>query len=456
MDNKLKTPLNSEVILKRTLSLPLLIMFGLAYLAPTVVFNYYGLFTQSTSGMYALAFLITTVVMFFTAYSYCQMVKAFPIAGSAYTYVQRSVQPHVGFLTGWVMLIDYLLLPMICYLLLGIYINEYFPVIPVWVIVVVVAGIVCVINIIGMKAATIIDSIIICAQIAFTLLFILVCVKHAVGPEGVGRVIVPEAIYNPQTVDLGTIMTASAILCVSFVGFDAVTTMVEETKNPEKVMTPAILGVTIGAGVLFMITAYCTQIAWPDGWKLIADPDSGIFEFFPAIGKVWMGDIFFVVDNFATLICAMAGIAAVSRILYSMGRDNIIPKKFFGKLSPKFQTPVNNILLTTLIALSALFYQDNLMGAASLVSFGAVSGFFMVNLSVVTHYYFRKKMRGGKNTFKYLIMPVIGMLTLVVVFINLETSAKILGFSWLAIGIVYLAFKTKGFRSLPPEMKLEE
>lgn len=114
---------NSEVILKRTLNLPLLIMFGLAYLAPTVVFNNYGIFTEATGGMYMLAFAITTVAMCFTAYSYTQMVKVYPKAGSVYTYAHRSIQPHVGFMAGWVMLVDYLLLPMICYLLLGTYIH---------------------------------------------------------------------------------------------------------------------------------------------------------------------------------------------------------------------------------------------------------------------------------------------------------------------------------------------
>jgi amino acid transporter len=450
------TDLNQEIKLKRTLSLPLLIMFGLAYLAPTVVFNYYGIFTASTGGMYTLAFAITTVVMLFTAFSYVQMVRAFPMAGSAYTYVNRSVQPHVGFLTGWVMLLDYLLLPMICYLLLGIYVNEFFPMIPIWLIVVVVGAIGCIINIIGMKTASIIDTIIIAAQLGFTLLLILVIIKYVTGGGGTGTLSVPEAIYNPMTFDIGNILTASAVLCVSFVGFDAVTTMAEETKEPERVMGKAVLGVTIGAGVLFMVASYFTQIAWPNAYQEIENVDAGIFELFPAIGQDWLGDVFFITDNFATFICAMAGMAAVSRILYGMGRDNILPKKFFGKISPRFQTPVNNIVLTTIVAMTALFYQDNLFGAASLISFGAVVGFFMVNLSVVSHYYIRNRQRGGKKTLKYLILPCLGMITLIVVFINIENNAKILGFSWLGVGLIYLAIKTKGFKTLPPEMTLEE
>jgi amino acid transporter len=448
--------LNQEVKLKRSLNLPLLIMFGLAYLAPTVVFNYYGIFTTSTGGMYTLAFMITTIVMFFTAFSYVQMVRAYPVAGSAYTYVNKSVQPHLGFMTGWVMLLDYLLLPMICYLLLGIYINEFFPILPIWLIVIFVGVLGAIINIIGMKTATIVDTIIIAAQLAFTLLLLIVIAKYVTGGGGTATLVVPEAIYNPETFELGKILTASAILCVSFVGFDAVTTMVEETKNPEKVMGKAVIGVAVGAGILFMIVSYFTQIAWPNAYQLIEDVDAGIFELFPAIGEGWLGNVFFVTDNLASFVCAMAGMAAVSRILYGMGRDNILPKAFFGKISPRFQTPVNNIVLTTIVAMTALFYQDNLMGAASLISFGAIVGFFMVNLSVVFHYYIRNKQRGGKNTLKYLIMPIIGMLTLIVVFVNIENTAKTLGSVWLLIGLIYLAIKTKGFRTLPPEMHIED
>ena len=354
------------------------------------------------------------------------------------------------------MLLDYLLIPMICYLLLGLYINEYFPIIPIWVIVVVVASLGALINIIGLKAASIIDSIIIAAQVGFTLLVIIVIAKYVVGGGGARSLVVPQAIVNPDTFDMSKVLGASAVMCVSFVGFDAVTTLVEETKNPDKVMKPAVLGVVIGAGVLFVAVSYFMYLAWPMAYLEIEDPSVGIFELFPNMGKDWLGDVFFVVDNFATFVCAMSALAAVSRILYSMGRDNILPQKIFGTLSPKYQTPVNNILITTLVAMTALFYQDNLLGAASLISFGAISGFIMVNISVISHYYIRNNKRSRQDLLKYLISPLIGVLTLLVVFFFIDSTAKLLGSVWLGAGIIYLAVKTKGFRVLPPEMSLDE
>ncbi len=445
-----------EISLKRTLTLPLIIMFGLSYLAPTVVFNYYGLFTPGTHGMYTLALCTTAVVMAFTAYSYTQMVKAYPSAGSAYTYISKSVQPHLGFLSGWVMLVDYLLLPMICYLLLGVYINEYFPMIPVWAIVVVVAAIGMIINIVGIKTASIIDTIVTCAAIAFTILFVACIVRYVTGGGGAGTLFDPSAFYNPDNFELKGVLSASAVLCASFVGFDAVTTLAEEAKEPEKVMGKAIMGVVIGAGIIFAIVAYFSQIAWPSAHVDIQDPDTGIFELFPHIGMSWLGTVFFIVDNCGSFVCALAGMGAVSRILYGMGRDNILPKKFFGRISPKFRTPVNNIILTTLIALTALFYQDNVMGAASLVSFGAVCGFFMVNFSVISHYIIKGREKGFSAMIRHLAVPALGMMSLLAVFYFIETPAKILGGIWLLTGVIYLLIKTKGFRQLPPEMKIDE
>lgn len=236
-----------EVKLKRVLSLPYLVVFGLAYLAPTVVFNYYGIMTVMTNGMMALAYVITTIVMFFTAYSYARMVEAFPVAGSAYTYVQQSMNPYFGFVTGWLMLLDYLLLPMICYLLLGIYINEFFPQIPIWSIVVFFVVVGGIINIIGVKTAAKVNTIIITAQMLFTLLFVIVIIKLLLGGDGAGTLVSSKAIYNPEEFNMGNILAASSILAVSFLGFDAVTTMAEETINPKKTVGRAIMIVSAWA-----------------------------------------------------------------------------------------------------------------------------------------------------------------------------------------------------------------
>lgn len=447
---------SAGISLKRVLTLKYLVVFGLAYLAPTVVFNYYGIVTTLTGGMMALAYIITTVAMFFTAYSYANMVKAYPIAGSAYTYVQKSVNPWMGFFTGWVMLIDYLLLPMICYLLLGIYMNEFVPAVPVAVWVIIAAALGALFNIVGVKAAGRINLIVIGAQALFCLGLMGLIIAYVVQASGTGGLFVPEALFNPSTFDGTSILWAASILAVSFLGFDAVSTMAEETIEPQKTVPRAILIVCIGAGVAFAVISYFTQVAWPTAQTDIVNEDAGIFELLARLGGDALSTTFLVTDNLASFVCAMAGLAAVSRLLYGMGRDGILPRRFFGTISVRFRTPVNNILLTSGIALTAIFYADNLLGAASLMSFGALTGFIMVNFAVINHYFIRGGQRSGWSILKYLVLPVIGMLVCAVLWVNIDSSAKILGLAWLALGAIYLGFISKGFRIAPKPIRLDD
>ncbi|OCB12004.1 hypothetical protein A5717_18390 [Mycolicibacterium porcinum] len=445
-----------DVTLKRVLTLRYLVVFGLAYLAPTVVFNYYGIITSLTGGMMALAYVITTVVMCFTAYSYANMVKAFPVAGSAYTYVQKAVSPWLGFFTGWVMLVDYLLLPMVCYLLVGIYLNEFVPAVPVAVWVIAAAALGAWTNIVGVKVTGRINTVIIAAQVLFSVGLIGLIGFYVVRGGGSGTVFSATALLNPQTFDSGNVLLAASILAVSFLGFDAVSTMAEETVEPAKTVPRAIMIVPIAAGIGFAIISYFTQIAWPQAYSDIANPDAGIFELLTRVGGNALSTVFLVTDNLASLICAMAGLAAASRILYGMGRDGALPRRFFGTLNPRFRTPVNNIVLTSLIALSAVLYADNLTGAASLMSFGALTGFVLVNYSVINHYFIRNRRRHGVDLLRFLILPGVGVVVSLLLWLNVDASAKLLGLSWLGLGIVYIAFTTKGFRNPPVTLRLED
>ncbi|WP_327349242.1 APC family permease [Streptomyces sp. NBC_01321] len=434
---------------RRVLTLRHLVAFGLAYLAPTVVFNYYGIITDLTDGMMALAYVVTLVAMFFTAYSYAQMVRAFPVSGSAYSYVRKAVNPWLGFGTGWVMLLDYLLLPMVCYLLFGIYMNEYVPSVPVaaWVIAGAFLG--ALVNVLGVKVSGRLNVVLVSAQILFCLSLIGLITAYVLGGDGSGSLLVPQALVDVARLDPGNILWAASILSVSFLGFDAVSTLAEETKDARKTVPRGILIVCVGAGVGFAVISYFLQIAWPSAPSAMKDPDVGIFELLPRIGGEGLSTAFLVTDQTASILCAMAAIAAVSRVLYGMGRDRLLPVRFFGHLSPRFGTPVNNIVFTSAIALTAVFFSDNLLGAASLTSFGAITGFLLVNFSVINHYYFRERRRTGTDAVRFLVMPAIGIAVNVVLWVNIDTSAKLLGLGWLTLGGIYLGAVTKGFRLLP-------
>ena len=253
---------------------------------------------------------------------------------------------------------------------------------------------------------------------------------------------------------MGTLMTGAAIMAVVFVGFDSVTTYAEETINPEKNMPRAVILICVGAAIEFFIVAYLMNCGWPYEDGNITNPDTAVTEYYVHIGMGWMNPIFLVLNTLASLGCCIAGQGATARILLGMGRDGFLPKKFFGYVHPKFKTPTRNIMLTAAVGLLAIVFQDSLMNAMSLVSFGAILGFIFTNISVIMRFWVKDKERSGGAVVKYVILPVIAAAVCVYLWFSLPMLAKIVGFSWIAIGIIVLAIKTKGFRELPPELNL--
>lgn len=457
MAEKTQTPQENGEF-KKVLGLGSLICFGLAYMAPTVVFNYYGPMSVASQGMYPTVMLCTALAMFFTAFSYANMSRVFQKSGSAYIYVQQSLNPHVGFLAGWVMLLDYLLLPMVCFLLVGIYMETYVPAIPmaVWVILLVVLCFL--LNAKGISGTAKADTVIVGAQLLMMAVFviagIMTIVKGGIGGSSNGLVDM-TAFYNPEYFEAKLVLYPAAILCVSFLGFDAVSTLSEEAKNANKDIPKAIVLVCLGAGLIFTFIAYIAQSMWTTGWQQMEDPDAGIFELLAQITVIPHLDIaFLAVDNVGSIACALSGQAAVVRIMYNMGRDNILPKRFFGKMN-KNGVPINNLIVVAAIGLVAILFSENVMAGAELISFGAITGFVLVNISVPAYFLIKKKERGGKAIFMYGVMPIIAAIICIILWINIAPMGKTVGFIWLAIGVLVLAVKTKGFRQLPPEMELE-
>lgn len=447
-----------EQSLKRVLPLSYLVFYGLAYLAPLTIFSTYGIVVNMTHGMLALSYILATCAMLFTAYSYSQMVKAYPMAGSVYSYVQRSINPHLGFLAGWAILMDYLLLPMINYLLISLFGQAIFPTIPGWVWIVVTIAVVTIINVIGIQVTAWANNILVLVQFVFLLALVIFIFKWVLGDQGSGNFFDFNAIYNAtefgkEGMGWGIIWTGASILTLSYLGFDAITTVAEEAVNPEKNVGRAIIIVCLGAGTMFVVVAYLMQIAWPNAWNEFQSVDTGAYEFVSRVMGDSMGSIFTAMFLVGGTASAMASQASASRILFGMGRDGALPKKLFAYLHPKFKTPIFNILVISIIGLTALFMDLNV--AISLINFGALAGFTLVNISVVFHYFIRGKQRTGMAYIKYLIVPIAGACITFSIWLSLDANSKTLGAIWLVIGLVYLAVTTSFFRKLPPDLKLE-
>ena len=433
------------------------VAYSLAFLGPLAVFSMLGVVVTMTHGMGALSYMIAGLAMLFTAYSYGCMVKEYPISGSAYAYVTRGINPHLGFLTGWTILIDYMLLPMMNCLLAGVFVHAAAPSIPAWAVTVAFAIVITGVNIIGIQVTNTLNTILVLIQLAFVIVFLVVAVRYVVDGSGPAALIDGSAIVNKMEFasngGIFPIMSAASILCLSFLGFDAVTTISEETINPGKNISRAIIVVCLFATFLFTLVTYMCQVVWPDAWAEFTDPDSGASEIMARLGGDTMQVLFTIVYLLTCLPCALAALTSASRILFSMGRDGVLPK-IFGYVHPKFKTPVVGILVMGAICLIALLLSVDI--ASSLINYGALFGFILVNVAVIVHCYGRQKRRGGANTFKYLIVPIIGALVVLAVFLSLAWQAKLVGTIWLAIGFVYLIILTKGFKQLPPDLKLDE
>lgn len=438
--------------LKRSLTLTYVVFFGLAFMAPMTLFSTYGVAVSSTNGMLSTAYIIAVIVMLFTAYSYAQLVRAFPNAGAAYTFTQKSLGTHTGFLVGWTILLAYVFSPMISALILGISMNAFFPSTPIYVWIILFILIITIVNILGITVAAKLNTVILYFQIGTFILFIIFSIKGLLNGNGAGTLlsILP---FMASNASMSAIISMIPVLCFAFLGFDAVTTLSEETKNPRKSIPRAIYIITIIGGVLYIIGSYFLQLIWTD-FQSFTNPEAAYIELARYIGGNFLVSYFLAVGIMASFASAIASGTSASRILYAMGRERVLPAKIFGYLSPKYRTPVFNILIIGGIALSANFL--SLTTAISFINFGAFFAFTFVNLSVISYFYFRKKQTSFKGTIRYLVIPLIGASLTGLFFIQLDIHSLILGGVWLLIGFIYLLNLTKMFRQPPPELYFEE
>jgi putrescine importer len=431
-----------NVTLKRSLGMWAIVGLGLGYMTPTIVFDTFGIVSNQTNGVVPLAYLTALVVMLFTAISYAKMVKVFPSAGSAYTYTRETMNPYLGFIVGWAALLDYILLPMVNALIIRIYMMSVFPSVPAWVWVVTYVAVVTAINVWSIGKTSSLNSLLVIFEIVLIAAFIVLAfVKFSQG-MGQGTILTTEPLFH-SNIHFGSILTGATVVCFSFIGFDAVTMYAEEAKD-QKVMTKAIMLTVFIGGAIFFVAGYFAQALFPNVSHFKVTDDT-----LPEIGLYVGGTLFkmlFISGAFAaTVASGLASHASVSRLLYVMGRNGVLPKKFFGYVHPKFQTPAFNVILVGVVSLLAITPSLELI--SSFINFGALIAFTFVNLSVIAHFAVRKKRyKTMKDIFSFLIMPIIGAGLTGILWANLHADALIGGLVWAGIGFIYMLFQTKFFK----------
>ena len=429
--------INQKPTLAKTLKLHQVVFMGLAWMTPMIFFTVYGVAFEAADGMMTPAYLIAFIAIFFTAFSYSRMVKAYPISGSAYTYTKKSIHPKVGFLVGWALLLDYVFSPIIAILTFGIFMNTEFPSIPVFVWIIIMNIVLVIVNIIGIKSAARISGISVLVQIAFIVLFCALIVKDVLSGDTAASSLFSLAPFLSDHSSLSAVFTGASLICFCFLGFDAVTTMSEETIKAEKTVSKAIFLIVLIAAVMYIAISYLTQVAFPN--FAFSNPDNAAYALVQLVGGNLLSSIFIMVLIIATFTQGVSSMTSVSRFLYALGRESILPVKLFTAIHPKYKTPVANIIFVGVISFAAVFF--DLDTAVTFVSFGALTAFTFVNISVIGHYYIKQKERSLKGTFVYLVFPLIGAGFICWLLTLLNKQTLMYGLAWLIIGFIYMAIR---------------
>ncbi|NIY46226.1 APC family permease [Cedecea colo] len=439
---------NSRIELRKSLTLVPVVMMGLAYMQPMTLFDTFGIVSGLTDGHVATAYAFALVAILFTALSYGKLVRRFPSAGSAYTYAQKAIHPVVGFMVGWSSLLDYLFMPMINILLAKIYFEALVPSIPSWIFVVLLVGFMTISNLRGIKTVANFNSLIVVLQMVVMAVITGLVIYGVAHGEGAGTLTSSKPFWSEQA-NVVPMITGATILCFSFLGFDGISSLSEETKDAGRVIPKAIFLTALIGGVIFVVVSYFLQLYFPDISRF-KDPDASQPEIMLYVaGKAFQFGIL-IFSCVTVLASGMAAHAGVSRLMYVMGRDGVFPERFFGYIHPKWRTPALNVVLVGIIALFAVKF--DLVTATALINFGALVAFTFVNLSVISQFWIREgRNKSIKDHFHYLVLPICGALTVGALWINLEESSMILGLIWAAIGLTYLAFVTRRFRNPVPQ-----
>jgi putrescine importer len=430
--------------LRRVLTPWDLILYGIVAVTPSAPATVYGLAEQKSGGYVVVTILAAMVAMVLTAISYGRMAALYPSAGSAYAYVSRGIHPYLGFVAGWAMLLDYILNPLFCVLYGTLSLQRALPFLPFSIGALLFAGGITLLNLRGIRSTARANQALLVFMGIVLLSFIVLAVKYIAARHGVLGLFSIQPFYRPGTFHLRAVASATSFAALTYLGFDAVTTMAEDVKDPRKNVMLAAVAVCLFTGLFGGLLVYLGHLAWPD-YHTFSNVDTAFIDVTGRVGGhvlLAATALLLVVANIGAGLTTQVGAA---RLLYGMGRENVIPANPFSRLHPTRNTPHFNIILLGVLAfIGAQLISYEL--AAELLNFGAFLGFMGVNLAVIWDLWVRKTGGGKRNFIFDVILPFLGFLFCSVIWIGLGRAAKVAGCVWLVVGFFVLARQTAWFR----------
>src|SRR5262252_9183784 len=438
--------------LRRVLGLWDLILYGMIVIQPTAPMPAYGIMVQRARGHAVTTILIAMVAMLFTAISYGRMARAYPSAGSAFTYVGQEINPALGYVTGWSMVMDYLLNPIICTVWCSQWAHVSVQNVPYWAWAIFFALVFTLLNVQGVKTSARVNTALAIGMGVVIAIFFVAAARFIFGNPHDGTGFFTRPFYDPQLWNLRAVLGGTSIAVLTYIGFDGISTLSEEVENPRRNILLATVLTCLVIGILSAVEVYAAQLIWP-----ASEPFPNIDTAFTYVaGRAWQP--LFAIIGFTLLVAnfgsGMGAQLGAARLLYGMGRSSALPKSFFGALDGRRHVPRNNVIFVGVIALIGAFIVSYGLGA-EMLNFGALIAFMGVNAAAFMRYY----VRGNEKKMSNLVPPVAGFLICLLLWLNLSTPAKIAGVIWMVVGIAFGAWKTHGFRGnlidfeLPPEQE---
>ncbi|MEU8966419.1 APC family permease [Streptomyces sp. NPDC048491] len=427
--------------LRRSLGFRDLVVYGLLFIAPMAPVGIFGTLDAKSHGAVALVYLVATVAMGFTAFSYAQMVRVVPLAGSVFAYARKALGEGPGFIAGWMAMLDYLLIPAVAYLFSGIAMNSLVPSVSRWVWTAIAVVITTFLNLWGVRAAARVGFAVLAMEIVVLLVFVVSAVVVLVR-DGAQR-----GWLSPLTGDagftLGAVLGAVSVAVLSYLGFDAIATFAEEVTGGSAKVARAVLFCLVLAGILFVAQSYLAALLEPmSSAELAADPVKQGSAFYDTVESSvggWLHTLVAVSKAIGAAFAALAGQAAAGRLVFAMARERRLPHVLSRTTSG---VPRAALLLAAVVTLVAAVWaarrDDGMDHLVSVVDMGALTAFFLLHVSVVVWYAVRR-MEGAPNWLSHVVVPVLGAAVIVAVVWEATTTAQLVGLGWLAVGLVVLA-----------------
>ena len=440
--------------LRRVLTLWDLVFYGVVLIQPIAPVGIFGIAQKLSHGHVSTAVLVALVAMMLTAFSYGRMAGIYPSAGSAYTYVSRGINPHVGSLIGWAMVLDYLVIPIVSTVYPALTLKRLFPAVPYAVWVVLIVGIIIFLNLRGIRVTARANEILLAIVSVVVVAFFFAAIRYLCHFQGWGGLASVQPFYNPATFNFGALCTATSLAALTYIGFDGVTTLAEEVENPKRTVPLATVLVCLICGILSTLEVYLACRVWPD-YHTFPNLETAFIDVCQRVGGPALFQAMALILIVACLGTALAAVAGAARLVYGMGRDNLLPRKFFARLDPKRNIPAFNVLVIGFLTLAGsllISYERS----AELLNFGAFLAFMGVNIACIQQFFLRPQVGRSRNLLTDLFVPGLAFLFCLGIWWSLPRPAKWAGGIWFAVGFTYAAIRTRGFRLAPPKMDLSE